>query len=226
MAAAGYGSLPPLGEARVGSMRRTAVAVAAASALCLVVVALVGFGAAQPSVMPVMQYTTTTTAACGCCGIVGCYCGCPAPAWGQAYGSSQLSNVPTIGTQAAVTPDWTDVITALTRETSEDTAEIASLTGKVARLETFKAQTIPRLKYLTHIQKYMREHQARQERGDDLANGGSDAAYDPFPGNTEEAELATYGLGTEAGGPPIEVAPGAAATKARRVTLAGVAAKK
>ena len=67
--------------------------------------------------------------ACGCCGIVGCYCGCPAAAWGQSYGASQLANVPPIGTQAAVTPDWTDVITSLTRETSEDTAEIASLTG-------------------------------------------------------------------------------------------------
>jgi hypothetical protein len=239
--AVSYGALPTVKEARgePRSMWRTAAAIAAVSALCLVgVVVLVGSGAARPTVMPIQQYTTTTTMvlpptlsrpgksfprsifgkasinfgeasssprvgvpwadseaaprsspseirpqACGCCGIVGCYCGCPAPAVQQSYFGGQLANVPPMGTQAAVTPDWTDVITSLTREQSEDTAEIASLSAKatatphptpqraapvlrpcigaaqVARLEQFKAQTIPRLQYLTHIQKYMREHQ-------------------------------------------------------------------
>ena len=63
-----------------------------------------------------------------------------------------------MGTAAAVTPDWTDVVTSLTREVSEDTAEIAGLKSTVLRLANWQKQAEPRLEYLTHIQKWMREH--------------------------------------------------------------------
>ena len=60
---ASYGALSRegVGDRPSSSMRQTAVAVAVVAALCLFgVAALVGSGAAHPSVMP--MYTSTTTA--------------------------------------------------------------------------------------------------------------------------------------------------------------------
>jgi len=112
-------------------------------------------GAMLPAVMPQFQYTTTSTIGCGCCGAVGCYCT-------DACGTVGLAGMPyggpPMGTQAAVTPDWTDVVTSLTREVSEDTAEIAGLKATVMRLSNWQKQSEPRIEYLTHVQKYMREH--------------------------------------------------------------------
>jgi hypothetical protein len=59
-----------------------------------------------------------------------------------------------------MTPDWTDVVTLLTREVSEDTSEIAGLKATVQRLANWQKQSEPRIEYydLTHIQKWMRQH--------------------------------------------------------------------
>ncbi len=148
---------------------RTGVMVAAAVlgffslGLATVVVSL--SASIMPATMPQFQYTTTSTIACGCCGAVGCYCTDQCGAAGFGYGA--LAGMPTggmpyggppMGTQAAVTPDWTDVVTSLTREVSEDTAEIAGLKATVQRLANWQKQSEPRIEYLTHIQKWMREH--------------------------------------------------------------------
>ena len=124
-------------------------------------------GQVSAAVMPQYQYTTTTTVGCGCCGVVGCFCTnqCGAAA-GMPYGG------PPLGTQAAVTPDWTDVVTSLTREVSEDTAEIAGLKATVQRLSNWQKQSEPRIEYLTHIQKWMREHpggQTLRQQAQDVA---------------------------------------------------------
>ncbi|EKX41859.1 hypothetical protein GUITHDRAFT_141616 [Guillardia theta CCMP2712] len=77
-----------------------------------------------------------------------------------------LANVPSMSTQpddrqdAAITPDWTDVMTALTREVSEDTAEIAGLKATVMRLQNWKRNAEPRIRYLTHVQRWMRHQYA------------------------------------------------------------------
>ena len=114
----------------------------------------------MPATMPQFQYTTTSTIACGCCGVVGCYCTDQCGAAGFGYGAlaGMPYGGPPMGTQAAVTPDWTDVVTSLTREVSEDTAEIAGLKATVQRLANWQKQSEPRIEYLTHIQKWMREH--------------------------------------------------------------------
>jgi hypothetical protein len=97
--------------------------------LGLVMTVAVGARSAlAPVLMAQFQYTTTSSIACGCCGVIGCYCTTTCATTGLAgfpYGGAPL------GTQAAVTPDWTDVVTSLTREVSEDTAEIAGLKSTV-----------------------------------------------------------------------------------------------
>ena len=130
--------------------------------LGLAATAAVLHGGAGSLALAQFQYTTTASVACGCCGVVGCYCtntcsatglaSAPYAAFGGAF------DVPPAGTAAAVTPDWTDVVTSLTREVSEDTAEIAGLKSTVLRLANWQKQAEPRLEYLTHIQKWMREH--------------------------------------------------------------------
>jgi hypothetical protein len=67
---------------------------------------------------------------------------------------------PPLGTQAAVTPDWTDVVTSLTREVSEDTAEIAGLKATVLRQLLLKSVSIVSLfrqdsRALTFKNKYL-----------------------------------------------------------------------
>jgi len=163
--------------------------------LCLVAVGVSSLGG-QKSVMPQFQYTTTTTVGCGCCGAVGCYC---TGQCGAVAGPGMLYGGPPLGTQAAVTPDWTDVVTSLTREVSEDTAEIAGLKATVlrqlllksipivilyrkssraltfknlCRLSNWQKQSEPRIEYLTHIQKWMREHpggQTQRQQSQDIA---------------------------------------------------------
>ena len=154
----------------------------------LALIATVGYsvGATAPAVMPQYQYTTTTTIGCGCCGAVGCYCTNQCGTMGLAgmpYGG------PPMGTQAAVTPDWTDVVTSLTREVSEDTAEIAGLKATVLRLSNWQKQSEPRIEYLTHIQKWMREHpggQTLRAQASDIAQEqASIAANAPAPSAAE-----------------------------------------
>ena len=131
----------------------------AAASLSLATVAAWRGLKVSPAVMPQFQYTTTSSIACGCCGAVGCYCT-------SACGTTGLVGMPyggpPMGTQAAVTPDWTDVVTSLTREVSEDTAEIAGLKATVAKLSNWEKQSEPRIEYLTHVQKWMREHPGGQ----------------------------------------------------------------
>jgi len=162
----------------------------------------------SPVVMQQFQYTTTSTIGCGCCGAVGCYCT-------DACGTVGLAGMPyggpPMGTQAAVTPDWTDVVTSLTREVSEDTAEIAGLKATVMRLSNWEQQSEPRIEYLTHVQKYMREHPG----GKTLRQQEQDIAE----------EQAQFAAGYPAPAPPaVEVA--APATAAPPAEEAPVAAKK
>lgn len=145
-------------------------AVALMVAVCLgIVTVAVQRGDLAPIDLPQFQYTTTSTIACGCCGAVGCYCTSSCGTTGLAgmpYGG------PPLGTQAAVTPDWTDVVTSLTREVSEDTAEIAGLKATVAKLSNWEKQSEPRIEYLTHVQKWMREHpggQTLRQQAQDMA---------------------------------------------------------
>jgi hypothetical protein len=94
-----------------------------------------------------------------------------------------------MGTQAAVTPDWTDVVTSLTREVSEDTAEIAGLKATVQRLANWQKQSEPRIEYLTHIQKWMREHPfAKPQRKQTPAAAEQEpVAHEPVVEATEAA---------------------------------------
>jgi hypothetical protein len=134
---------------------------ATAAVLFLVSLGLVAVGVSslqgQRSVMPQYQYTTTTTVGCGCCGAVGCYC---TGQCGAVAGPGMLYGGPPLGTQAAVTPDWTDVVTSLTREVSEDTAEIAGLKATVLRQLLLKSVSIVSLfrqdsRALTFKNKYL-----------------------------------------------------------------------
>jgi hypothetical protein len=181
----GHASSQPRAVHSRGRVLIGAVAMMVAACLGLVAVAAQR-GALSPSVMPQFQYTTTSTIACGCCGAVGCYCTSSCGTTGLAgmpYGG------PPLGTQAAVTPDWTDVVTSLTREVSEDTAEIAGLKATVARLSNWQKQSEPRIEYLTHVQKWMREHpggQTLRQQAQDMAQEQARmAAGYPAPAATE-----------------------------------------
>jgi hypothetical protein len=155
-----------------------AVLLAAASLSLATVAARGGLRVNSPAVMPQFQYTTTSSIACGCCGAVGCYCT-------GACGTTGLAGMPyggpPLGTQAAVTPDWTDVVTSLTREVSEDTAEIAGLKATVARLSNWQKQSEPRIEYLTHVQKWMREHPGGQTLRQQAQETARLAAGHPAP---------------------------------------------
>ena len=96
---------PPGGRRSVMNMT---VAVFGVVSLGLMAVGVLSVGRpTSAALMPQFhQYTTTITVGCGCCGAVGCYC---TGQCGAVAGPGTFYGGPSLGTQAAVTPDWTDV---------------------------------------------------------------------------------------------------------------------
>jgi hypothetical protein len=124
-------------EGRVEPRQARSVMMMTVVVLGIVSLGLVAVGMSsvgRQAVTVMTEYKTTTiTVGCGCCGSVSCYCTghCGAMAGPGTVYDGFIT--PPLGTQAAVTPDWTDVMTSLTREVSEDTAEIAGLKATVLR---------------------------------------------------------------------------------------------